>query len=213
MTDTPYGPAAAAGYDDDAEHRLAAGEAALWIAAMSDALGTSTRAVLDIGAGTGLLMSALRTAGIAVRGLEPAKAMIERGLARDPRLRRDDFVAASAGDAQALPSASIDAIVCRQVLCHIVDPVAVFAVWRDWLKPGGIAVAVDGHWRSAVWNPEQLAVHPFAAVETAAPVATAFAQAGFDVIRAGPFAELNALRQAQSPAATPRYIVVARRMG
>lgn len=213
MTDTPYGPAAAAGYDDDGEHSLAAGEAALWISAMSGAPGSGPRAVLDIGAGTGLLMSELRAAGIAVRGLEPAQAMIERGLARDPDLTRADFVIGTAADAGAFAPASIDAIVCRQVLCHIADPVAVFAVWRDWLKPGGVAVAVDGHWRHGVWTPEQRAVQPFAAVESAAPVAAAFERAGFAIVRAGPFAELDTLRRAQSPTATPRYIVVARRPG
>lgn len=205
-----YGPAEAAYYDSDAEHMLAPGEAELWINVLSHGLGYIPSHLLDFGAGTGLLMAALRRRGFGVIGFEPSTAMIEQGLSRGDGLRREDFILGNMAEPAAFATGQFDAIVCRQVLCHLSSPQTVFTAWRNWLRPGGICVAVDGFWSRSSWTADELAAQPFAALTDADPVVRALRSAGFETLHAGQFVELNEARRATSAGSLPRYIVVAR---
>lgn len=208
-----YDEIGAARYDDDPEHRLPPEEVETWLAVMTALAGKERppARVLDIGAGTGLLTVALKAAGYAVSGLEPSGPMVERALERNPALRRHDFVVGASDDAALFAAGAFDWIVSRQVLCHLVDPHRAFSAWAGWLRPGGRVLLVDGFWRASDWPAHERARQPFAAVQSARPVAEALSSVGFEILRAGPFGELNLARAGLWPGTTPRYLVAARK--
>jgi SAM-dependent methyltransferase len=94
-------------------------------------LGAGAR-VLDVGAGAGRLVGALRRAGFDARGIEPS----ERGVAR----------AASAGlpvaraEIDGHDDTGLDAIVLWHVLEHLEQPAAALRRAAGWLAPGGVAL-------------------------------------------------------------------------
>ncbi|HWX37389.1 MAG TPA: class I SAM-dependent methyltransferase, partial [Steroidobacteraceae bacterium] len=49
--------------------------------------------------------------------------------------------------------ATFDLIISRQLVCHLVDPIAVFECWKMWLKPGGRIAVIDGLWTRNDWGP------------------------------------------------------------
>ncbi len=207
-----YDPHTAMTYDLEIEHRLAPGEPDLWHSMLVRFLGEQPSRVLDFGAGTGLLMAALKQRGLNVVGLEPSRAMVERALLRDDGLYEADFLVGDESVASAIGVGTFDAIVCRQVLCHLTDPDATFSDWWRWLRPGGVCVAVDGEWPGRSWTEEALAEQPFASLQEPETVATVLQRAGFEALRVEPFFELNAFREATWPGSCRRYIVVARSM-
>lgn len=200
----------AAVYEDDREHTLPPGEADAWLAEMHRLAGHSPirGRLLDIGAGTGLLTVAMKEAGLSVTGLELSSAMIMEGLRRHPILQREDFVIGQADDISLFAPQSFEWVVSRQVLCHLCEPEKAFATWHTWLKPGGHAVLVDGFWPRSSWPESNLANQPFAALTDVTPVAHALSGAGFQVLKADPFHELNEARESRSPGSRPRYVVV-----
>lgn len=197
-------------YEEDREHALPPGEADAWLTEMRRWAGHSPPQgrLLDIGAGTGLLTVAMKEAGLSVTGLEPSSAMMVEGLRRHPALQKEDFVIGRADDAGLFTSQSFEWIVSRQVLCHLCEPKRAFATWHNWLKPGGHAVLVDGFCPRSSWMESNLADQPFAALTEVAPVANALSGAGFQIVRAGPFQEVNEARESRSPGSRPRYVVV-----
>jgi glycosyltransferase involved in cell wall biosynthesis/SAM-dependent methyltransferase len=86
--------------------------------------------VLDIGAGRGRLVAALRGAGFEAAGIEPSKLStsiaVGRGLPVE-RARIDEHT-----------DDGLDAAVLWHVLEHLDDPVAVLRRLRSWLRPGGL---------------------------------------------------------------------------
>lgn len=203
----------AARYNADTEHILPPEEVRLWLyemAALAD--GQPFGRVLDIGAGTGFLTSAIKSAGHSVTGLEPSEEMVHRGLATDPVLALDDFVLGDAEDRSVFEAGSFGWVVCRQVLCHLKTPQSTFANWYSWLRPGGRMMLVDGLWPTSSWTPESLQAHPFASLTSAAPVADAAAAACFTVVKAEPFVELDTVRKALWPLSKRRYIVTVTRV-
>lgn len=128
-----------------------------------------------------------------------------------PELAPEDFVHGSAADTSLFPAGRFDWIVSRQVVCHLTDPAGCFATWHEWLKPGGTVVLVDGFWRTAGWGDAALAAQPFAALTEAEPVALALARAGFTILRAEVFSELNNARKRMHPGSVSRYVVAARK--
>jgi ubiquinone/menaquinone biosynthesis C-methylase UbiE len=90
-----------------------------------DALALSAAAdVLDVGAGDGRLLAALRGCGRRGRrvGLDPAQVS---GLLRDT------------AEALPFPDASFDAVRLVRVLAHLSDPARALAEARRVLRPGG----------------------------------------------------------------------------
>ena len=206
-----YGATVAARYDGEASHALGPGEASHWLAELRSCIGgPAGRRILDVGSGTGLLLEVLVRAGARARGIEPSAVMIAQALRRRPLLRRIRVHHGGTHETSAFRSGSLDAIVCRQVLCHLTDPDAAFAAWRRWLRPGGALVLADGLWPPEAWAEADLAAQPFASLAGPEPVAVALAQAGFDIRTAQRwFAVEAARRRAVGPDQAPRYLVVA----
>lgn len=200
-------------YEGSSEHRMAEGEGALFAAMLRSLLEPATAGarVLDFGCGTGLVAVALQRAGFSVTGLDPRANLLADGLALHPELAPGDLVAGDAAQPALFPPAYFDAIVSRQVLCHLADIETVFATWRTWLRPGGVLLLVDGFWPRSSWKAVDLAAQPFAALSDAGPVRAALAASGFRVIDARAFGELDVLRRASFGASVLRYLVTARR--
>lgn len=208
-----YDGEGAKGYGAQHEHALPDGEGRAWLALMSALAAPASLSgrALDIGAGTGILTAVLKRAGLAVVGLEPAQAMIEQGVKDDASLVAEDFVLGSAEDGDLFPRDRFDWIVSRQVLCHLCGVDHSFRAWRRWLKPGGHVILVDGFWNRSVWTEPELATRPFTGLTSADPVADALTRAGFEILGAGVFDEVNAARRAAFGESVTRYVVVAKR--
>ena len=104
------------------------------------AIGPGQR-VLDVGTGTGLLaltIAARFGSRVEVIGVDIDEECLDRCRKRaaEKTLCNTTFLL---GDAGRLPleSASVDAVVCRSVLCHILDRQPVFREWQRVLKPRG----------------------------------------------------------------------------
>jgi SAM-dependent methyltransferase len=90
------------------------------------------KSAIDLGAGTGKFLAALRRAGASVQAVEPVASMRERLVAANP-----DVTALDGGAEHIpLPDASLDAIVCAQSF-HWFATGAALAEMRRVLKVGG----------------------------------------------------------------------------
>jgi len=158
-----------------------------------DELGTVAAQVcgdlLDVGAGTGLLTAVMKRVGFRVTALEPSMHMIQQGLSRDSILARNDFVLGGTEEVDLFEDETFDWIVSRQVLCHLAKPERAFSAWYRWLRFGGHLFLVDGFWPRTSWSDAQADAQPFASPVSTQPLIDALSEAGFAIIRSGPFAE------------------------
>lgn len=169
-------------------------------------------AVLDAGAGTGALTSMLaRLPGLSLTALEPAPAMLARLRAR-PRLHEvatvQGFCDADA-DCSLFAAGAFDAVLSRQLVNGLYDPLAAFRNWRHWLKPGGAAVVIEGLYGRSAWSgiwAEEVDQLPMSACQSTAMVPYLLEQAGFRVETSSLMEAVNA----RPTTVTARYVVVAR---
>ena len=93
--------------------------------------------VLEVGAGDGKLVAAMRAAGLDARGIDPSPAACAAA-------RSIGVEVANVGiDEAELPAASEDAVVVWHALEHLDRPGEALARIRGWLRPGGsLVVAV-----------------------------------------------------------------------
>jgi SAM-dependent methyltransferase len=93
--------------------------------------------VLEIGAGDGKLVAAMRDAGLDARGIDPSPAACEAA-------RRLGVDVANVGiDEAEVTAESEDAVVIWHALEHFDDPATALARAHGWLRPGGtIVIAV-----------------------------------------------------------------------
>ena len=168
-------------------------------------------AVLDVGAGTGALCEVLtRLPGLELTALEASPAMLDLLRGR-PELKHVATVQGSCdapGDDALFAPARFDVIASRQVVNGLFDPLAAFASWRRWLKPGGLVIVIDGlygrdGWRGA-WA-EEVDVLPLSACQTLATVPYLLEAAGFRILAVERMTAVDALPSTR----TPRYVVVA----
>jgi SAM-dependent methyltransferase len=90
--------------------------------------------VLEIGAGDGKLVAAMRDAGLDARGIDPSPAACEAA-------RRLGVDVANVGiDEAEVTADSEDAVVIWHALEHFDDPAAALTRARGWLRPGGTVV-------------------------------------------------------------------------
>lgn len=99
--------------------------------------------VLDVGAGSGRLIVALRSAGWNALGIEPASRSSSQALARGLPVTQvclEDYT-----------DSDLDAAVLWHVLEHVEDPRAALLRIAGWLKPGGgilVAVPLATSWQA-----------------------------------------------------------------
>jgi SAM-dependent methyltransferase len=154
------------GYFDREYFRLYPGKAA-YVAALAAQVGARVPpggAVLDLGAGFGFLVAALRDAGLASCGLERSAFAASRARHRS---------ALAVGDAERpLPfaDAAFAAITFCDVVEHVRDPVATLAECRRVLAPGGwlLVITLNAHsvarpllGRSWAWHRDPTHLHMF----------------------------------------------------
>jgi SAM-dependent methyltransferase len=169
--------------------------------------------LLDAGAGTGALTAVLACIpGVSVTALEPAPAMLEL-LCANPRLRHVSTVEGfcdSADDRPLFAAGHFDGIVCRQLVNGLFDPLAAFANWHHWLKPGGLVIVIEGIYGRDAWagNPqEEVDVFPVSSTQSLATVPYLLETAGLRVESVGWMEGVNRRPKTR----TPRYLVVARK--
>jgi len=133
--------ALAATYEDHfaAPHRKAYDDLA-W-EACSEAIGTTSALVIDVGCGVGRWSRRFLDQGHQVIGIEPAPGMSSRAAGlqdADFTLIRDRV------EDVTLPTATADAVVAMGSLQYTADPAATIARCAAWLRPGGVmCVLVD----------------------------------------------------------------------
>jgi len=109
-------------------------------------LGPSSH-VLDVGCGSGgPALFLAREVGCRVTGLDFNEAGIRAGLAlvRQAGLQDQvDFRCADVREGAPFADQAFDAIVCMDVMCHLVDRHSVFGEWSRVLRPGGRLLYTD----------------------------------------------------------------------
>lgn len=171
------------------------------------------QSVLDVGAGTGALTKILsRVDGLVLTALEPSPAMREL-LRSKPELANVSVVEGRCdrlADRQVFPESSFDAILSRQVVNSLFDPLVAFQNWLNWLKPGGSVVVVDGIYGrdgwTGVWE-EEVDVTPLAACQSLATIPYLLEFIGFRVETVTWMTRVNRLPATR----TKRYLVVAKK--
>src|SRR4051812_33739331 len=146
--------AAAATFDDDADHGLLdPAVRTAWAGLLLPLLPEPPAVVLDLGCGTGSLSVLLAAAGYEVRGLDSSPRMLD--LARGKADAAGVVVEFTEGDAADPPyaSGSADVVLCRHVLWALDHREAVLARWVQLLRPGGRLVLVEGNWETGVGLP------------------------------------------------------------
>lgn len=123
--------------------------------------------VLDLGCGTGPVLSELRKHGFVCTGLELSLDMIERARARLRSMNLDDGDLHH-GDCRRTPfaDASFDAVVCLGVISYVEAYTEVLKEIERLLKPGGyVLLSFRNHFNRTLWD-------PYAAVEMLVRAAT-----------------------------------------
>jgi len=134
---------AAASFDEEPDHGLAGVRTrAAWRDLLLDVLPAAPARVADIGCGTGTLTRLLVDNGYTVDGLDFSPEMIKRARQKVPEAR---FVVSDASD-PTFKSGTYDVALGRHVLWALPDPAAAFTSWVRLLKPGGVAVLIEGRW-------------------------------------------------------------------
>ena len=169
--------------------------------------------VLDVGAGTGVMCSMLRRLpSIELTALEPSAAMLAI-LQAKPELanvRAINGFCDEPQDHERFEAAQFNAIVSRQVVNGLFDPLLAFRHWHRWLKPAGAVVVIDGLYGRDGWVgrwQEEVDVLPLAASQSMASTPYLLEACGFQIEAVERMAAVNALPTTR----TPRYVVVARK--
>ena len=169
--------------------------------------------VLDAGAGTGTLCTILlRQACLSVTALEPVPAMLARlrGTAELQEVTTVEGFCDSGEDRVLFSAGRFDAIVSRQLVNGLFDPLAAFRNWHRWLAPRGTIVVIDGLYDRSAWQggwEDEVDVLPLSACQSTAVVPYLLEVAGFRIDTVQHMASVNALPTTR----TPRYVVVARK--
>jgi len=171
-------------------------------------------AVLDAGAGTGAMARILsRLPGLSITALEPAPAMLAK-LKSKTELRRVDAVEGfcdAIEDRRHFEAARFDAIVSRQLVNGLFDPLTAFRNWHHWLAPGGAVVVIDGLYGRSAWTgiwQEEVDVLPLAACQSTAMVPYLLEVTGFSIETVRLMDAVNRMPSTR----TPRYVVVASKL-
>ena len=169
--------------------------------------------VMDVGAGTGTLSGILsRISGLAITAMEPAPAMLARLRSR-PELHGVVTVEGfcdNIGDRHHFHAGRFDAIVSRQLVNGLFDPLTAFRNWHYWLSPDGAVVVIDGVYGRSSWIgiwQEDVDVLPLSACQSTALAPYLLEIAGFRIDAVRWMEAVNKLPSTR----TKRYVVAARK--
>lgn len=172
---------------------------------------TAGQSVLDVGAGTGALTKILkRVDGINVTALEPSPDMCQL-LRAKPSLANVSIIQSGCDrqeDRDSLAEASLDAILSRQLVNSLFDPLTAFRNWHAWLKPGGRVFVIDGIYGRDGWTgvwAEEVDQIPLSACQSLATIPYLLESVGFQVDHVDWMNRTNRLKSTR----TKRYLVVA----
>ena len=109
------------------------------------------QSVVDYGCGPGLLTLELaRRVGVQghVHGIDINQTFVERAI---QRLAENEFAARTTvhrieKDGLPLPDASVDRVICKNVLEYVDEPVETLSEFRRGLRPRGLAHVIDSDW-------------------------------------------------------------------
>jgi SAM-dependent methyltransferase len=174
--------------------------------------------ILEVGAGTGAFTEVLaHFPGARVTATEPSPAMI-----RSWRDRMDLAGLTNSGieihegscdapeDRSMFKDHQFDLVACRKVVNGLFDPLAAFANWYAWLKPGGRVLVLDAIFGRDGWGGawgELVDVLPLSSTQSLGTIPYLLEAVGFEIEHVGWMHRVNALPSTR----TPRYVVVASR--
>jgi SAM-dependent methyltransferase len=95
-------------------------------------LGAGSR-ILEVGAGDGSFVAAMRAAEFDARGVEPSRRAVTAAGAHGIPVAQGTIE-------ESEPDGPVDAVVAWHVLEHVDDPAAALGRMRGWLRPGGTLV-------------------------------------------------------------------------
>jgi len=144
-------------------------------------------AVLDVGAGTGVVCQILAgLPNLAITAMEPAPAMLAV-LQSKPELsavRTVQGFCDSPDDLGLFVPEQFDLIISRQVINGLYDPLTAFRNWYEWLDAEGMVVIMDGLFGRSAWTgiwEEDVDVLPVSACQNTAMIPYLLELAGFEV--------------------------------
>jgi len=140
--------------ETDLEHAIPQEAEELYRQDLEDVLGpfSKYRSVLEVGAGNGVLTQLLKRWGCGeIVGTDISAGMLAIARKRLPDCRFEHVT--SEADAGLFKPRSFDLVISRQLVCHLIDPITVFSIWKEWLKPGGQVAVIDGLWTRRDWGP------------------------------------------------------------
>ncbi|MGC4108731.1 MAG: class I SAM-dependent methyltransferase [Thermomicrobiales bacterium] len=169
--------------------------------------------VVDVGVGTGVLATIMAEKGFKVDGIDPSIEMLKKA-----NEQLSDFVASGQvtlfeADTHIaeLPPSRYGAVVTRQVVCHLRDPLMAFRRWYEWLRPGGTVLVIDAYWMREDWEGGEFEPDvdslPLCCVQSAGTLSYLLEQAGFSIEHRGLMEHVNQLMELRRS----RYVVVARK--
>jgi SAM-dependent methyltransferase len=174
--------------------------------------------ILEVGAGTGAFTQVLaHFPGASVTATEPSPAMIRSWRDRtaqnslsDSRIEILEGSCDAPEDRSMFAEHQFDLVACRKVVNGLFDPLAAFANWYAWLKPGGRVLVLDATFGRDGWGGawgELVDVLPLSCTQSLATIPYLLQAVGFQIQHVGWMRRVNALPSTR----TPRYLVVALR--
>lgn len=170
--------------------------------------------VLDVGAGTGAMCVALsRVAGLQISALEPLNTMIDvlKSKSSLSHICVTQGYCDHPNDRSHFEEGSFDAIVAKQLVNGLYDPVAAFRNWNFWLKKDGIVIVLDGMFDRSSWSDnwsDWVDLLPVSCNRSLATIPYLLELAGFHVSYSGYMEHTNARPSTR----TKRMMVIAKRV-
>ncbi|NLU11250.1 MAG: class I SAM-dependent methyltransferase [Tepidanaerobacter acetatoxydans] len=110
--------------------------------------------VLDIGTGPGFFAIIMAEMGYDVTAIDSSEHMLKQAISNAKIAGVNaNFLKCDINDCN-LPKESFDVIISRNVTWTLQDPVKVYKIWYDLLKPGGKVLIFDANWNARLVNKE-----------------------------------------------------------